>query len=136
MPVSDSDFDMVLNSAGDVPGRRFGFPGAKSLNLDYSEGNATISGNSIGRRNSFDGDIFTGGTDRVKASFFGTPIRVFDNDSGLIPSTMFTPIPAFMATFDPVWIELAILATFTAALAVVGISDTESFFDEGEQTNA
>lgn len=126
MPVSESDFDLIGSRNHSVPGRRIGPPGPKSFNLDFREGTAQISGNSIGKRNQFNGDILTNSTSSIKSSFLGTPIRVHDNDSGLIPSTLFTPIPAFLVSFDPIWVELGILAAFTATLGTIGtISEAE-----------
>lgn len=134
MSFSESQLDRF--ESGDdtqVFRKEYGW-GSNKTTVDMQNGQILVGGNKIGKkRNELRGDVLVENTDSVKSGLLGLPIRVQDNPSGLIPSTLFTPVPAFNMTVDPKLIELGILAIFAAIVVGAGaVSEVQEFDEELE----
>jgi hypothetical protein len=104
------------------PGFRHGY-GESSFVFDENDTEMRVGGQTVGKKGAdIHGDILVDDTSNIKPGIFGLPIKVNPNPSGLIPSTLFTPMPAFTMGVDPIIIELGIYAAFAAAIAAIGLS--------------
>lgn len=126
MPTQEQwdEFDRPIGPDGGV---RIGFPGRRGARVS-GEGDFELGPTKLGLDgNKIGGEIRVDSVESIKESLFGTPIDVYDNPLGTIPSTLFTPTAAKMIGVDIELLEILVyLAIFEAASwANSGASDGE-----------
>lgn len=118
---SKKEIDRLLEPSSEPFGIKIGFDGAWTSFFNCSDSKLEVGRARIGDEDTrIGGNILVDGNDKVQSSLFGFPFRVHDNAFGLIPSTLFTPTPAFQIVPDKELVEYGMLASFIAEISAIG----------------
>ena len=118
MPT-DEDFNNLLEPVPEPAGVYVGFPGQTSMRVDSENEEMRFGHSRMGvNQHRFKGSVTVDSTDSIRQGLMGSPVQVYDNPLGTIPSTLFTPQPAKFMTIDPEIFELIVLAGVVAAFLV------------------